>query len=63
MEERKPDHLKAVPPSLQQAVRRARIESAEQSEVVDELRKAEIVRLELLGEAIRAWLKGMGITS
>ena len=32
MEERKPEHLKAVPPSLQAAVRRARLESAEQSE-------------------------------
>ena len=53
MEERKPDHLKAVPASLQQAIRRARIESAEQSEAVDDLRQAEIVRLELLLEAVR----------
>jgi hypothetical protein len=53
MEERKPDHLKAVPPSLQQAVHRARVESAEQSEAVDDLRQAEIVRLELLLEAMR----------
>ena len=53
MEERKTDHLKAVPPSLQQAVRRARLESAEQSEAVDDLRQAEIVRLELLLEAVR----------
>src|SRR5271168_1785548 len=53
MEERKPEHLKAVPPTLQQAVRRARVESAEQSEAVDDLRQAEIVRLELLAEAIR----------
>src|ERR1700722_3889198 len=53
MEERKPEHLKAVPPSLQQAVRRARVESAEQSEAVDDMRQAEIVRLELLAEAIR----------
>jgi len=53
MEERKPDHLKAVPPSLQQAIRRARVESAEQSEVVDDLHQAEITRLELLAEAVR----------
>src|ERR1700677_2732323 len=53
MEERKPEHLKAVPLSLQQAVRRARVESAEQSEVVDDLRQAEIARLELLAEAVR----------
>ena len=59
MEERKPDHLKAVPPSLQQAVRRARVESAEQSEAVDDLRQAEIVRLELLAEAVRPILDQM----
>jgi hypothetical protein len=53
MDERKPEHLKAVPPSLQAAVRRARVESAEQSEAVADLRQAEIVRLELLAEAIR----------
>src|SRR5277367_858669 len=53
MEERKPEHLKAVPPSLQQAVRLARVESAEQSEAVDDLRQAEIARLELLADAIR----------
>jgi hypothetical protein len=53
MEERKTEHLKAVPPSLQQAVRRARVESAEQSEVVDDFRQAEIARLELLAEAVR----------
>ena len=53
MEERKPEHLKAVPPSLQQALLRARVESAEQSEVVDDLRQAEIARLELLAEAVR----------
>jgi hypothetical protein len=53
MEERKPEHLKAVSPSLQQAVRRARVESAEQSEVVDDLHQAEVTRLELLAEAVR----------
>jgi hypothetical protein len=53
MDEGKPEHLKAVAPSLQAAVRRARLESAEQSEVVADLRQAEIVRLELLAEAVR----------
>ncbi|HYA74708.1 MAG TPA: hypothetical protein VEF36_16290 [Roseiarcus sp.] len=53
MDERKPDHLKPVPPSLRSAIRRARVESAEQSEAVADLREAEIARLELLLEAIR----------
>jgi hypothetical protein len=53
MDERKSDHLKPVPPSLRAAVRRARVDSAEQSEAVAELREAELVRLELLLEAIR----------
>src|SRR5271156_2747436 len=53
MEERQPEHLKAVPPSLQQAVRRARVESAEQNEAVGDLRQAEIARLELLAGALR----------
>lgn len=53
MEDRKPDHLKPVPPSLQAAVRRARLESAEQSQAVADLREAEVARLELLLEAIR----------
>jgi hypothetical protein len=52
-DDRKPDHLKLAPPSLKAAVRRARLESAEQSEAVDDLRQAEIVRLELLEEALR----------
>jgi hypothetical protein len=53
MDERKPDHLKPVPPSLRSAIRRARVESAEQSEAVADLREAEVARLELLLEAIR----------
>ncbi len=53
MDERKSDHLKPVPPSLRSAIRRARVESAEQSEAVADLREAEVARLELLLEAIR----------
>lgn len=53
MDERKGEHLKLAPPSLKAAVRRARVESAEQSEAVDDLRQAELARLEMLEEAIR----------
>ncbi len=53
MDEKKADHLKSVPPSLKAALRRARVESAEQSHAVAELREAEIARLEILEEAIR----------
>lgn len=53
MEERKPDVIKLAPPSLKAAIRRARVESAEQGEAVAELRQAELVRLELLEEAIK----------
>ena len=53
MDERKSDPIKLAPPSLQAAARRARVESAEQSEAVDDLRQAEIARLQLLEEAIR----------
>jgi uncharacterized protein with von Willebrand factor type A (vWA) domain len=53
MDEQKPDHLTAVPPSLKAALRRARVESAEQSSAVAEVRETEIARLELLEEAIR----------
>jgi hypothetical protein len=53
MDERKADHIKLAPPSLKAAVRRARVEAAEQSEAVDDLRQAELMRLELLQEAIR----------
>ncbi len=53
MDEPKPDHLKPVPPSLRAAIRRARVESAEQSQAVADLREAEVARLELLLDAIR----------
>ncbi len=53
MDERKSDPIKLAPPSLLAAARRARVESAEQSEAVDDLRQAEIARLQLLEEAIR----------
>ena len=53
MDEKKADHLRSVPPSLTAAIRRARIEGAEQNQAVAELREAEIGRLQLLEEAIR----------
>jgi hypothetical protein len=53
MEEPKSDRLKAVPSSLKAAIRRARVESAEQSQAVADLREAEVARLELLLDAIR----------
>jgi hypothetical protein len=53
MDERKSELREPAASSLQAAVRRARLESAEQSEVVAELREVEIARLELLLEAIR----------
>jgi hypothetical protein len=53
MEEKKADHLKSVPPSLTAAIRRARIEGAEQNQAVADLREAEVARLQLLEEAIR----------
>ena len=43
----------AATPSLTAAMRRARTEAAEQSDVVAELRGAEIARLEMLAEAVR----------
>lgn len=45
--------LYKVPPSLTAAIRAARLENAEQSEVVAELRGAELVRLEILLEALQ----------
>ena len=53
MDERKSELREPAASSLQAAVRRARLENAEQSEVVAELREVEIARLELLLEAIR----------
>jgi hypothetical protein len=57
MDDKKADHLKSVPPSLKAAMRRARVESAEQSHAVAELRETEIARLEILEEAIRPILE------
>jgi hypothetical protein len=44
--------VRPAPPSLKAAVRRARIEDAERSEVLAELRGAEMARLEMLQSAI-----------
>ncbi len=49
--EPRPD-LQPVTPSLKGAVRRARIEEAERTSVMAELRGAEIARLEILAEAL-----------
>jgi hypothetical protein len=51
MEERIPEAGK--PPNLKVAVRRARVESAEQAEAQDHLREAEAARLALIEDAIR----------
>ena len=53
MDEKKADHLKSVPPSLRAAIRRARIEGAEQNQAVADLRETEIARLQLVEEAVR----------
>ena len=53
MDEKKADHLKPVPPSLTAAIRRARVEGAEQNQAVADLREAEVGRLQVLEEAIR----------
>jgi len=54
MDERKAEPtLKLAPPSLKAAIRRARVESAEQGEALADLRQAELIRLELLEEAVR----------
>jgi len=47
----RPDTLRAVPP-LKAAVRRARVENAEQSEALDIVHGAEIARLEFLRDAL-----------
>ena len=41
------------PPSLKTAVRKARVEQAERSDVVNELRRAELARLEMLYDAFK----------
>jgi hypothetical protein len=51
---RERDPGRADSPSLKAAVRRTRIEIAAHSEAVDDLRRAEIARLELVEEALRA---------
>jgi hypothetical protein len=53
MDEKKADHLKSVPPSLTAAIRRARIEGAEQNQAVADLRETEVARLQLVEEAVR----------
>jgi hypothetical protein len=53
MNEKKSDHLNPAPTSLGAAMRRARVEGAEQNEAVADLREAEIARLDLLHDAIR----------
>jgi hypothetical protein len=53
LDEKRADHLKSVPASLKAALRRARVEGAEQNEAVAELREAEIAGLEILEEAVR----------
>jgi hypothetical protein len=47
------DHVRGMAPSLPAAMRRARVEQAERSDVIDELRGAELARLEALHEAIK----------
>ena len=50
MDDADPDQ---TPPSLKSAVRKARIEQAERSEVVSEFRRAELARLDLLNDAFK----------
>ena len=50
--EDQPEPLEAPPGRLKAAVRQARIETAERSNVVVDLRDAELARLELLNEAL-----------
>ena len=53
MNELRGDHVRAAAPSLTAAVRRARVEQAERSDVIDDLRGAELARLEALQEALQ----------
>ena len=48
----KPDETAPTPGALKEAVREARIEAAERSAVIVDLRDAEVARLELLNEAL-----------
>ncbi len=57
MEDQTPDskaRLQPVPPSLKSAIRRVRMDEAERSGVMSELRGAEIARLEMLAESLEA---------
>ena len=61
MDDQKPDSkpearpdLQSVTPSLKGAIRRVRIEEAERSGVLAELRGAEVARLEMLAEALES---------
>jgi hypothetical protein len=49
--------LRSTAPSLTAAIRRARMESAERSDVVAELRGAEMARLEILSDGLRPVLE------
>ncbi len=42
-----------TPPSLQSAVRKARVEQAERSDAVSDLRRAELARLEILHDMFK----------
>ena len=53
MNDMRGEHVRAAAPSLTAAVRRARVEEAERSDVIDDLRGAELARLEALHEAIQ----------
>jgi hypothetical protein len=53
MDEPRSDRLRSVPLSLKAAMRRARVEGAEQNQAVADLHETEIARLEILEEAIR----------
>jgi hypothetical protein len=62
MDELKPEQgrlepMRGAPPSLTAALRRARIESVERSDVLAELRGAEMARLEILSDALKPVLE------
>jgi len=53
VDERSSDAQRSGVPSLKAAIRRARIEAAAHTEAVDDLRRAEFARLELVEDSIR----------
>jgi len=55
----KPEEAAPEPGALKEAVREARIEAAERSAVVVDLRDAEVARLELLNEALEPVFKDL----